>query len=217
MEALNEFLKKIDFDQDTIFRSQEGKMYTSMWDKNGMYVCNGIYNSPFSVDQFILPPKTILDVMSFATDITQESTEKGKVLRIKSIEVNGTINLHDSVGREGAPKVPYIDENTFIIKADMVAKILRVQNTLNSKLLTIQGTPENTTIIVQGSTPEEHIDFVINSPLKEKASVSLGKAVFDVLGKTSGFDVQVWIVDNKPVKLAISSNAFTVFYYIINE
>ncbi len=218
MEALNEFLEKIDFKQDTIFHSEDGKMYTSLWDKNGMYVCVGIYNSPFPIEKFILPPKTVMDMMSFATEIKQEDTDNGKILRIKSLEVNGTINLHDSVGREGAPKIEYIEKDTFIIKADMITKILRAQTMFDSKLLIIKAIPnQNVSLIVKGSTPEQHMDFTINTAISSEIEVNLGHAVYDILSKLTSFDVQVWVLNNKPVKFAITTNAFTVFFYVINE
>ncbi len=214
MESLNEFLKKIDFEQDTIFHTEDGILNTSMWDKNGQYVVNGVFKSPFPIEKFTILPKTLADAMSFATDI---SVVDGKLLKIQSIEVNGTLNLHEAVGREGAPKIEFTEENSFVIKADMISRILKAQKMLGSKLLTVKIENGSSVLRVKGDTEESGLDFKINAPMAATMEINLGEAVFGVFEKSSGFDLQVSVVNGKPVRFGLGSPAFSVFYYVMNQ
>ncbi len=213
MESLNEFLKKIDFGQDTVFHTIDGKLHTSMWDKNGEYVVTGVFNSPFPVEKFTLPPATLADAMSFATEISMDKN----LLKISSLEVNGTLNLHEVVGREGAPKIDYLDEDSFVIKADMITKIQRAQGMYASKLLSVKIDNGASILRVKGDTEEVGLDFKINTPIDKTMSVLLGDVVYEIFGKTTGFDLRVWVVDGKPVKFGLASPAFSVFYYVMNQ
>lgn len=210
MESLNDFLKKVDFDQDTIFSSGDGKLNTYMWDKNGQYVVVGTFNTPLAVDKFTLPPKTLQDILSFTSEI---SIEDGKLLDYKSLEVNGKINLHEQTGREGAPKIDFEEADGFLLKSDMITKILRAQKTYNSQQLTIKG---GEYIRVCGSSDQVGANFKLPES-KNKAEVNLGPAVYGILEKSSGFDLKVWILNQKPAKFALGTPSFSVYYYVMNQ
>ena len=217
MESISEFLKRIDFDQDAIFHTIDDKLHTSTWDRNGLFGIVGIFNDKLPVEKFTLTPKMLSDMLTF-TDLESITISEDKnLLKIQSLEVDGTINLHEEVGREGAPKIEYSDENTFLIKNDMIAKILRARKMYDSKLLQFKTEDDMIKIRVKGATEEAGLDFKIHNKLSDKINLTVGSIIYDILEKSSGYDVHVWLLDDKPVRLGISSSSFSILYYVMNQ
>jgi len=213
MESLDEFLKKIDFDQDAVFYTEDGKLKASIWDKNAQYCIAGIFNSPFPIEKFTLPPSVLAGALSFATDISVEQN----VLKIHSLEVNGTINLHENVGRVGVPNIEYEDETSFIIKSDMLGKIKRAQKTYSSNNLEISAKEGDFYYINVIGDADQKLSFKINTPATKNINTLLSNAFYTILDKVSGYDLRVWVLDGKPAKFGLASPAFSVFYYVMNQ